>query len=171
MSFNKINRSTHKWASIIIAVPFLVIIVTGILLLLKKEVAYLQPPSAKGTIAAPSLAFDKVLKIAKTVEQAQITSWEDINRLDVRPSKGIIKIRAQSSWEIQLDATTGEVLQVAFRRSDIIEQLHDASYWQDKANLWFTLPLAISLLLVSITGIILFFQPYYKRYKRYKRGN
>jgi uncharacterized iron-regulated membrane protein len=166
MSFNKLNRSTHKWASIIIAVPFLVIIVTGILLLLKKEVAYIQPPSAKGTLASPSIEFDRVLAIAKTVQQAGIHSWEDINRLDVRPSKGIIKVRAESSWEIQLDATTGDILHVAFRRSDIIEKLHDASYWQDNANLWFTLPLAVALLLISITGIILFFQPYYRRYKR-----
>jgi hypothetical protein len=89
----------------------------------------------------------------------------------VRPSKGIIKIRAKSHWEIQIDATTGEVLKTAFRRSDIIEQLHDASYWQDKANLWFTLPIAIALVLISITGIVLFFLPYYRRNQNRKRLN
>ena len=80
------------------------------------------------------------------------------------PSKGIIKIRAKSNWGIQIDATTGEILKTAFRRSDIIEHLHDASYWQDRANLWFTLPIALVLLLITITGIILFFIIYYHRY-------
>lgn len=169
MNFNRLNRSTHRWASIAIAIPFLIILVTGILLLLKKEVEYIQPASAKGAFNQPSISFEQVLTIAKTVKQAEIDSWQAIDRLDVRPSKGIIKIRAKSHWEIQIDATTGEILKTAFRRSDIIEQLHDASYWQDKANLWFTLPIAIALVLISITGIILFFLPYYLRYKNRKR--
>jgi len=87
----------------------------------------------------------------------------------VRPSKGIIKIRAKSNWEIQIDSTPGESLKTAFRRSDIIEQLHDASYWQDSANLWFTLPISVVLLLISVTGIILFFLPYHRRYNNRKR--
>ena len=171
MNFNRINRSTHRWASIAIAIPLLVIVVTGILLLLKKEVEYLQPASAKGAYRQPSISFEQVLAIAKTVKQAEIDSWQAIDRLDVRPNKGIIKIRAKSHWEIQIDATTGEILKTAFRRSDIIEQLHDASYWQDKANLWFTLPIAVVLLLIAITGIVLFFLPYYRRYQNQKRLN
>ena len=64
MNFNRINRSTHRWASIAIAIPLLVIVVTGILLLLKKEVEYLQPASAKGTYRQPSISFEQVLAIA-----------------------------------------------------------------------------------------------------------
>lgn len=168
MNFNRINRSTHRWASIAIAIPFLVILVTGILLLLKKEVEYIQPASTKGQFNQPSISFSQILTIAKTVKVAEIDSWQAIDRLDVRPNKGIIKIRAKSHWEIQIDATTGEVLKTAFRRSDIIEQLHDASYWQDKANLWFTLPIAVIMIIISITGIILFFLPYYRRNKNQK---
>lgn len=166
MSFRKINRSTHKWASIVIAIPFLVILVTGILLLVKKEFNYLQPPSEKGLAKVPSVSFDLILKQAKTVEEAKVESWESIERLDVRPSKGIIKIRTQSQWEIQLDAKTAEVLRVAYRRSDTIEQIHDGTYWQKNANLWLSLPVAVCLLLISITGLILFFYPYFKSFGR-----
>ncbi len=166
MNFNRINRSTHKWASIIIAIPFLIILITGVLLLLKKEVEYIQPASTKGSVKnQPRISFEQVLIIAKSIPEAGINSWQEIDRLDVRPGKGIIKVRAKSEWEIQIDATNGEVLKTAYRRSDFIEQLHDFTYWQDNANLWFTLPLSIALLLISITGIILFFLPYYKRYK------
>ena len=169
MNFNRINRSTHKWASIILAIPFLIILVTGILLLLKKEVEYIQPASMKGAFTQPSISFEQVLTIAKTVKKAEIDSWQAIDRLDVRPGKGIIKIRAKSEWEIQIDATTGEILKTAYRRSDFIEQLHDFTYWQDSANLWFTLPIAVVLALISITGIILFVLPYYRRYNNHKR--
>lgn len=168
MSFKKINRSTHKWASIVVAIPLLIILVTGILLLVKKEFNYLQPPSAKGIASQPSISFDVILQQAKTVEQAQVTSWDSIKRLDVRPSKGIVKIRTNSQWEIQLDAKTAAILSVAYRRSDTIEQIHDGTYWQKNANLWLSLPVAITLLLISLTGLFLFFYPYYKRYKSSK---
>ena len=168
MNFNNINRSTHRWATIIIVIPFLIILTTGILLLLRGQFEYIQPASAKGAFKEPSISFERVLAIAKSIEQAEINSWQDISKLDVRPSKGIIKIRAKSSWEIQIDATTGEILKTAYRRSGIILELHEATYWQKKANLWFTLPIAITLVLISITGIVLFFLPYYRRYKNQK---
>ncbi len=39
MTFNALNRKIHYWASIIVALPFLVVIATGILLQLKKQIA------------------------------------------------------------------------------------------------------------------------------------
>ncbi len=166
MSFRKVNRSTHKWASIIVAIPVLIIIVTGILLLVKKEFSYLQPASQSGVSNVPSISFDVILEQAKSVEEAQVDSWDSIERLDVRPSKGIIKIRTNSQWEIQLDSETAEILHVAYRRSDTIEQIHDGTYWQKNANLWLSLPVAITLLLISLTGLFLFFYPYYKRFQK-----
>jgi len=166
MSFRKVNRSTHKWASIIVSIPVLIIIVTGILLLIKKEFNYLQPASQSGVSNVPSISFDVILQQAKSVEEAQVESWDSIDRLDVRPSKGIIKIRTNSQWEIQLDSETAEILHVAYRRSDTIEQIHDGTYWQKNANLWLSLPVAITLLLISLTGLFLFFYPYYKRFQK-----
>jgi uncharacterized iron-regulated membrane protein len=172
MKLNKLNRNIHKWLSITITIPFIVILVSGILLLVKKEVSYLQPATHKGSTSTPTISFDDILNSAKMVPQANIVDWSSIDRLDVRPSKGVIKIRTISNWEIQLDAASGKVLNVAFRRSDIIEKLHDGTYWQAKANLWFTLPVALSLLLISITGIVLFSISYVKRYQsRQKKGS
>jgi len=52
------------------------------------------------------------------------------------------------------------VLQVAQRNSDFIESLHDGTFFQKNANLWLMLPSAIIALVLLITGLILFFQPY-----------
>lgn len=170
MSFKKTNRTIHKWVSIIIALPLLVSFVTGILLLVKKEVSAIQPPTMKGLHTQPSISFDKILFAAKSVELADIETWQDINRLDVRPSKGIIKIRSNNSIEIQIDASTAQVLHVAQRNSDLIESIHDGTFFEKNANLWLMLPVAIASVVISITGIIMFFLPYInKRKKKQKK--
>ena len=138
------------------AVPVLVVILSGLLLLLKKEVDWIQPPSQRGSSKELVLGFDQVLDIAKTVPEAGINGWEDIDRLDVRPSKGMLKVRAKNRWEIQIDAQSGEILQVAYRRSDFIESLHDGSFFHDKVRLWVFLPSAVVLLGLWLTGLYLF---------------
>ena len=166
MKFSHFNRTTHKWASIIIALPLLLVIVTGILLLVRKEFAALQPPSQQGSTTIPTIHFEQVLTAARTVKQAEINSWDDIDRLDIRPSKGVIKIRSINSWEIQIDSATADILQVAYRRSEWIESLHDGTFFQKNANLWLMLPVGVALLLLWLTGMYLFCLPYYKRWRR-----
>lgn len=166
MKFKKTNRTIHKWASIIIAMPLLIVFLSGILLLVKKEFSFIQPPTVRGEGSAPSLSFDKVLLMAQSVKSAKIESWNDIDRLDVRPNKGLIKIRSYNSVEIQIDSSSGQVLHVAKRRSDFIESIHDGTFLQTNANLWLMLPTAIAALFMLITGVILFITPYAKKKRR-----
>jgi len=163
MSFARTNRKIHKWGSIIVTLPLLIVVISGILLLVRKEFSYIQPATQHGSAITPSLSFEQILEKVQSVSQAQIHTWQDIDRIDVRPSKGVIKIRANSQWEIQLDASTGDILQVAYRRSDFIESLHDGTFFHDRANLWLMLPSSIVLLTLLITGVYLFFIPYLRR--------
>lgn len=164
----KLNRVLHRWGSIAVALPVLIVIVTGLILLLKKDVSWIQPPTIRGESKELTLGFDRILEISQTVPEAGIKTWNDIDRLDVRPSKGMLKVRARNRWEIQIDAKSGDVLQVAYRRSDLIESLHDGSFFHDKLKLWLFLPSALVLLALWITGIYLFFQPHLLRRKRRK---
>lgn len=157
VKWNILNRKVHYWGSAIVAIPILIIIVTGIILLFKKDIAWIQPPSEKGTKGSPTITFDKVLDIAKNIEITNVEGWSDINRLDVRPKKGIIKIRTKSQWEIQIDHQSGKVLSTNFRRSDIIESIHDGSFFHDNTKLWIFFPSAVILLFLWITGMWLFF--------------
>lgn len=170
MKFAKFNRVFHRWGAIAVAVPVLLVILTGLLLLLKKDVAWIQPPSQKGSSAELGLSFDRILEIAKTVPDAGIKSWEDIDRLDVRPSKGMLKVRGTNRWEIQIDSKTGEVLKVAYRRSDFIESLHDGSFFHDRVKLWVMLPSAVILLGLWLTGMYLFLLPHLVRRRRKKKA-
>jgi len=163
MSFKKTNRTIHKWLSILVALPLLVVLVTGVLLLVKKEFSVLQPPTAKGIGKIPEVNFEQILTAAKSVQEANINSWQDVDRLDVRPNKGITKIRSNNRIEIQIDNQTGDILHVAKRNSDFIESIHDGTFFQKNANLWLMLPVAIITIIILITGVILFIQPYLKK--------
>lgn len=173
---NKWTRSWHRWGAIIASVPVLVIIAAGLLLQLKKEVAWIQPSSTKGSVrdAGPSVSFEAILAAAGSVEGAGIESWADVDRLDVRPDKGIVKVRGQADgtgkWEIQVDTATGEVLQVARRRSDLIESIHDGSFFAgDVTKLWIFLPAAVVLFVLWLTGMYLWALPLVARARNPRR--
>ena len=159
MKFNLLNRNVHYWASIVVAVPILIIIVSGILLQTKKQFAWIQPTELRGAGKNPSVSLPQVLEICRGITEAEIESWDDINRLDVRPSRGMLKVWAKNNWEIQIDTETGAVLQTAYRRSDIIESIHDGSFFHDNVKLWIFLPSGIALLLLWLTGMYLFILP------------
>jgi len=169
LNWNRLNRQVHYWGSAIIAIPILIVIVSGIVLQLKKDVTWIQPATARGVGATPELAFANILEIASTVPEAEISEWKDVDRLDVRPSKGVVKVRAENRWEIQIDTQTGDILQVEYRRSDLIESIHDGSFFHEYAKLWLFLPSAIILLVLWITGIYLFVIPYLSKLRKRRR--
>ncbi len=166
MKLSKLSRLSHRWGSIIALLPITIIIFSGIVLQLKKESAYIQPPTQRGAGTEPTIGFERILEVARTVPEAEIESWEDVDRLDVRPGKGVVKVQCKNRYEVQIDTETSEILQVAFRRSDLIESIHDGSYFNDHFKLWVFLPAGIVLAALVITGVHLFLLPYLARRKR-----
>ncbi|PHS69180.1 MAG: hypothetical protein COB23_07475 [Methylophaga sp.] len=170
IKWNRVNRKIHYWGAITCALPILIVLISGVLLLLKKEIDWIQPPTVKTDSRTSHLEFEQILAVAKTVKQADITGWHDIKRLDIRPNKGVIKVQTENQWEIQLDYATAEILHVAYRRSDFIETIHDGSFFHDVAKLAVFLPAAIILLVLWITGIYLFLLPYLVKRKSPKQS-
>ena len=164
-----VHRRLHRVGAVLVALPILVVIATGLLLQTKKDWAWVQPPTAEGAGGAPSMRFDEILATARAVPEAGVHTWDDVDRLDVRPGKGVVKVRAKSRWEIQIDTTTGEILQVAYRRSDLIESLHDGSWFHAGAKLWVFLPTGALLLGLWVTGLVLWWQPHAARRRRRRR--
>jgi len=152
----KLFRQLHYWGALTCAIPLLIVIATGVLLLLKKDIAWIQPPTVKAEQGAPTLTFEQILTAVNTVPEANVATWKDIDRLDVRPNKGVIKARLKNNWEVQLNPKTGEVTSVSYRRSDIIESIHDGTFFHKQVKLGLFLPAAIILLVLWITGIYLF---------------
>lgn len=162
----RLNRSLHRWGALISALPLLVVILTGILLQLKKDWTWVQPTTMRGARPELTLSWSEILDAASTAEAAGITSWEDVDRLDVRPSKGVVKVRAKNRWEVQVDSSTGAVLQTSYRRSDFIESLHDGSFFGGTVKLWVFLPCAVILFCLWVSGVYLWLLPHMVRRRR-----
>jgi hypothetical protein len=169
IKWHRIHRKTHYWGAIICALPILIVIITGLFLLLRKDIAWIQPKTIRGTGTVPTLSFSKIMAISQSVTTAGIHDWEDVNRLDIRPNKGVVKIRSNTRWEIQLDQQTGDILQVAYRRSGLIESLHDGTFFHRYVSLGVFFPSAILLLILWITGIYMFFKPWFTKKKAIKK--
>ena len=166
MKPSRFNRIVHRWGATVVALPTIIVLVSGVVLQLKKESDWIQPSTQTGSDQPPQISFSKILEIAKSVPEGQVRTWDDIDRVDVRPGKGMLKVRCKNRWEIQLDATTGDVLQNAYRRSDLIESLHDGSFFSDFVKLWIFLPTAIVLIVLWGTGLYLFLLPYLAKRKK-----
>jgi hypothetical protein len=64
--------------------------------------------------------------------------------------------------------SAGAILQVAYRRSDLIESIHDGSFFGDCAKHWVFLPSALVLIGLWVTGMVLFFHPYVVKSRKRK---
>lgn len=166
MRFPALNRKVHYWASLVAAAPLLVITVTGVLLQFKKQWAWVQPPERRGTAGDPLLTPAALLAACRGVPEAGVRGWADVARVDLRPARGVYKVTARTNWEVQIDARTGAVLQVAYRRSDLLEAVHDGAWFSDAVKWLVFFPAGLLLLLLWATGAYLLWLPYAVRRRR-----
>ncbi|HAU21760.1 MAG TPA: hypothetical protein DCS24_04045 [Erythrobacter sp.] len=161
MNPKRLFRQIHYWLSIAVLVPAGIMFTAGIFLMLKKEVDWIQPPTSVGEVSEqiPAATFDQMLVASRSHPEAGISQWSDIDRIDLRVDKGIAKFRSKTGWEVQVDTKTAEVLSVAYRRSDLIESIHDGSFFSDSVKLYIFLPTGILLIIMWGTGIYLFLLP------------
>ena len=171
MNLKRLLRQVHYWLSLAVFLPAGIIFFAGIFLMLKKEIAWIQPPTSKGVIAdqIPEVTYEQMLEASAAYPEAGLAEWSDIDRIDIRPDKGVAKLRGKSGWEVQVDTSTGAVLNVAYRRSDLIESIHDGSFFSDGVKLYLFLPTGILLIIMWGTGIYLFILPRLKRRKKVRR--
>lgn len=170
MKPQKLIRQIHHWASPIIMLPLALMIGTGILLMLKKDIGWIQPPTQKGSVldAVPARTFEELFEVARSVPELELSDWRDLDRVDVKPGKGVVKFVSANRWEVQIDSDTGEILQVACRRSDLIESLHDGSFFSKAAKRFIFLPTGLILAVLWGTGIYLFILPHWKKSRKKK---
>lgn len=167
-------RRYHKVVGILISFFIFISALTGIFLALKKQSDWIQPPTQKGATKELSnwLPIDSIAFLATQAFQAQHPSEGNvrIDRIDVRPSKGIAKVLLdQGWWEVQIDGQSGAVKSIARRHSDWIEALHDGSIISETFKLISMNLLGFGLLLMTITGLWLWYGPKY--FRKYKQKN
>ena len=167
MRASVLTRRIHYWAVAAIALPVAVIVTTGVLLQIKKQAEWVQPAEIRGTGTTPRIDLDEILRAVQTVPTLQVRGWDDVKRMDIRADRGLAKVTVAGNYEVQVDLGTGAVLKTAYRRSDLIESLHDGSFFLgDLTKLGLFLPAGVGLAVMWATGLWLFWLPLSVKRKR-----
>lgn len=170
MNLFKLSWNLHKWVGIGLALIIAMVSVTGFLLLIKKDYAWIQPPTKRGVEGevAEFLPLSEVFDAIYALEHPAFASFDDIDRVDTRPDKRVHKVRSNHDhMEVQVDAITGEILSGPLpRRSDLIEQIHDGSLFGDWAHGWVMPASAVLLMGLVVTGLWIWITPIVKRRRR-----
>lgn len=170
MTFASTLRKIHYWATAFVALPLVVIVSTGLLLQVKKHWSFVQPEEHRGEGDSPRIDLERILESAKSATETGVASWSDVRRVDVRPDRGLAKVWTRSGHEVQVDLSDGAVLHVAVRRSDLIESIHDGSFFGgDVAKLGVFLPAGVILLVMWVTGVWMFVSPFAARRRATRR--
>ncbi len=157
-------RKWHRWISVVIAIPFTLTVVTGIILSTRAFNTWVQPDyPAMNSKMDPS--FDKILAAAQNIPEAEIKTWNDVSQIDIRPAKGNIRVRSKNMWEVQIDSMTGQVVGSGIRRFSFLVQLHEGAYFGDLVRYGIFFPSALGVFFLLISGIIIYISPYLKKSK------
>ena len=173
MRFHRFFHKTHKWTGVLLSVFFLNLAVTGFFLLVKKNYAWIQPPTQVGVEGGPEdfISCEKLFQVVLSRKHDDFQRLEDIDRVDFRPGKRVFKVRSRQNYaEMQIDAVSGAVLSVAWRPSDMLETLHDGSFF----GVWFhgyAMPLAAAtLFFLTVSGLYLWLAPLLRKRRRRVEG-
>ncbi|MBG85035.1 MAG: hypothetical protein CMJ40_10895 [Phycisphaerae bacterium] len=170
MSSFKFFWTTHKWTGIVIAILLVMSSVTGFLLLIKKDFDWIQPPTATATEGTID-DFAPIQTVVATIiaqDHPDFQTPDDIDRIDTRPEKRLHKIRSRHHYtEYQVDAITAQIVSGPDRRmSDLLESIHDGSFFADWFHDWIMPIVPISILLLVFSGFWLWLQPKFRRARR-----
>lgn len=161
---------THKWVGIGSSLLVLLISITGFLLLVKKDHAWIQPPTrweAEAARSGPYITFDRLYEILFALDRPDLQSEKDIDRIDFRPKQKVFKVRLKSDFqEVQVGAVTGTVFSQEKRWSDWIEGVHDGSMLGGWAHVWLMPAFAVCLFFLMASGLYLWSGPLLKRARK-----
>jgi uncharacterized iron-regulated membrane protein len=168
---SRFSRWLHKWIGAFLGLVMLVLAVTGTFVAFKKHVEYLQPASRKGgkgdiTEFVPSA---RVAEIVLGLNLPEARKLDDINRIELRPSKRMYKVRLEqtSVWkspkELQVDAVSGAILNNGLRGDQLWLDIHSFAVFGEWTKLVTMTLSGLALLWLTLSGYYLFAHPYWFR--------
>ena len=170
MRLSLLLRKLHRWGALLVAIPLLLTIASGVLLQVESRGDRINAGGSSGAVG-PALALDRVLEVAMAVPEAQVRGWEDIERLEVRAVDGVLEIHTGNRTAMQLDGRSGEVLAVARSRAGLVRSIHDGSFFGELARAWIFLPATVLLLALWLSGMYMALLPYFNRRANARRAS
>ena len=81
MSPHFFNRKLHRYGALAIALPLGLVTITGLLLQVKKQSKWVQPPSARGIASVPTISFEQILAATRSAPQTAFQKQRTVNLL------------------------------------------------------------------------------------------
>lgn len=171
-------RRIHRFVAVPLFFFMFIIGLSGVLLGWKKQ-AGLRPPTFEGSNpdAAAWIPIDSLQKIAIRYAKDSLHLDPLIDRIDIRPDKGIAKVSFVADYtELQFDCTTGKLLSNKTRYNDFVEHVHDGTIIDrllgtknEQAKISYTTITSLSLMLLAFSGFWMWWNP--RRMRKLKSGN
>ena len=167
-SASRIAFYSHLWLGVIFTAALIVISVTGILLNHKRGLGLMpdvphEPTGAfSGSLPLDSLAAIALRAVA--LPNAEPATLGDVDRMDVRPRDGYVKVRMRDaeSTEVTVDLATGRVLHVGPRGDVFLEKLHSGEIFGGRGVL-LSDAASVVIVITIITGYWLWLRPKMRR--------
>lgn len=166
MKSYKVFWELHKWIGVLLSIVLINISVTGLFLLQKKQHEWIQPATRTGQEGATAdfVSMQRVFDAVLDCNHPDFPAVSAIDRIDFRPGKRVHKVRSKTRHaEIQIDAVTGKVLNIATRPSDFLEQLHDGSVLGEWMHGKVMPGVAVANIILVVSGLYLWLGPKLKR--------
>jgi len=166
--FHKL-RSIHKYVGLFACLFLLVLSVTGFLLAVKGRMDWVRPETKQGaevTSLAEIVGMQEVADAAFSAGFKELQKMEDIDRLEFHAEDRIFKVISKKGYrEVQVDGATGKVLSTGQRNDQLLEDLHDLSFFADAAHSWGLPAVAVGLFVLSCSGLVMYLVPVARRAK------
>ncbi len=144
-------RKYHRIISLIVALPFAIVLVTGLLLQVRQEVELIQPKSVK----MKKIEGKKLLTF-EDIQKASGINSQEIDQIIFRPQKFHLCLRLKDGRELQLHPQTGEILKSAPRLTGLLIDLHQGSFFTGWAQYLIFLPSGVGVLFLLISGLLIY---------------
>lgn len=144
-------RKYHRIVSIIVVLPFALVLLTGIILQLRQQFEVIQPKAVK----MEQIEGKALLSIDEMVRASGEKS-SNIDQVIWRPAKFHLAMRLKDGREIQMHPQTGVILKDAKRYTSILIELHQGSFFTQWGQYLIFFPAALGLVFLTVSGLVIY---------------
>lgn len=169
----KFFRKWHRWLGVVFAVFLINITLSGFILSNKDRWSWVKPSTSSGVapVFENSLTLRQVADAAISAGHPELSSIEQIDRMELHASKSVVKVRAKNGLrEVQVCAATGRVLSSGIRWDQLAENVHDLRFFSEILRDWVLPVVAAVLAYLAISGFGMALVPVIRR-RQYERSN
>ena len=168
LSASRFAFYAHLWLGVLFTAVLVVVCATGILLNHKRALGLMpdvpNEPSAAFAAALPLDSLAAIALRAASPAGAPPAALSGVDRMDVRPRDGLVKVRLRdsASTEVTLDVASGKVLHIGARGDVYLEKLHSGEIFGGQGVLLSDAG-AVALLVTMVSGYWLWLVPKLRR--------